>query len=55
MNWRKIVTCCYPMYIIALVTLLPIMAIVYFFEEGKYLEASYRKYKECRQEFWKKR
>ena len=42
------------MYLIALATLLPIYAIIMFFEENIHKEAFYGAFKKYHQEFWSK-
>ena len=50
-NWKKIVTCCYPIYLIAFIISLPIMAIIIFFESEMYKEAYYKTFKKYNKEF----
>jgi len=55
-NWKKIVTCCYIVYLLSLIIMLPIILpiimITYFFTEQIYKEIYYKTFKKYHQEFW---
>jgi len=52
-KWKKIVTCCYVVYLLSLIIFLPVMAVIYFFSEAMYKEAYYKTFKKYHQEFWR--
>ena len=51
LNWKKIVTCCYPIYFISYCILLPFVMIKNAIDEGVIGEFKYSTFKKYNKEF----